>query len=68
MTPTFTDPTWRFVEDWANKELKKCRERNDDANMSEQKTAALRGKISALKELLALPRVSASQAHTDDPD
>ena len=68
MSITFTDATWKYVEAWANKQIKDCREQNDNATITEQKTAALRGKIAALKELLALPRISASQAQMDDPD
>lgn len=48
--------TWIFVEAWASEQIKKLREKNDSANLSDVQTAVLRGKIKAMKELLDLPR------------
>ncbi len=48
-------PTWRFVRAWAESSLMKARERNDNVNKDATQTAALRGEIRILKELIALP-------------
>jgi hypothetical protein len=50
----FSD-TWIFVERWAKEELTKAREQNDSTKRTEVDTAALRGRISLLKQLLELP-------------
>jgi hypothetical protein len=57
----FQNPAWSAIKDWATKELQRCREKNDAA-LSLEETAKLRGKIEALKELLALPAKAAAQA------
>ena len=48
-------PTWIFIRRWAESELFKAREQNDFQKTTELKTAALRGRIKLLKELLTLP-------------
>ena len=48
-------PTWRFVRSWAESSLKKARDRNDNLNKDATQTAALRGEIRVLKELISLP-------------
>lgn len=47
--------TWIFVSNWAESELKNAREANDSQKRTETDTAALRGRIKLLKELMALP-------------
>jgi len=51
----FSD-TWIFVTNWATAELEQARERNDSHKRDAVQTAALRGRIELLKELLELPR------------
>ena len=46
--------TWLFVREWALNEMNLLRENNDNITLNEVKTAALRGKIRKLKDLLAL--------------
>lgn len=48
--------TWKFVEAWANEQIQKLREKNDNTNLTEVQTAAIRGKIKAYRELVDLPR------------
>ena len=48
-------PTWKFVRAWAEAQLKDTRERNDSLKRTETETAAIRGEIRKLKEILALP-------------
>lgn len=50
------------VAEWAREQIARARERND-GDLDEAETATLRGEIKALKRLLALPSVSAAQAH-----
>lgn len=50
--------TWVFVRNWAQKELASARERNDYFKNDEIKTAALRGRIKLLKEILSLPKTN----------
>ena len=47
--------TWVFIRNWTQKELASARERNDYFKNDEIKTAALRGRIKLLKEVLSLP-------------
>lgn len=49
-------PTWRFISSWVEKELNRSRENNDFAKLTELKTAALRGRIKLLKEIIDLPK------------
>lgn len=48
-------PTWAFVFNWGQRELDKARESNDSLSKDAVQTACLRGRIKALKELIALP-------------
>jgi hypothetical protein len=47
--------TWLYVKGWAEAALWKARERNDNLGKDATQTAALRGEIRILKELIALP-------------
>ena len=47
--------TWAAVEHWAVTQLQKAREDNDTVANDEIRTAALRGRIKLLKELIELP-------------
>ena len=51
-------PTWKFINLWAETELNKARESNDYAKLTELKTAALRGRIKLLKEIIGLPKAN----------
>ena len=48
--------TWIFIENWANDQIQKTREKNDNVNLTETQTAVIRGKIKALRDLLDLTR------------
>lgn len=64
------DPTssqWREIAAWAEQRLQSARARNDDVELSEAKTAALRGEIRILKELLSLPQKAETRAKLADP-
>ena len=59
--PTKRDPildiysdTGAFVSKWAIEELAKVREMNDQVSRGVEETAALRGRIKVLKEILVL--------------
>ncbi len=47
--------TWKLVAKWAQTELNKARELNDSPKLTDPQTFVLRGRIKALKDLLALP-------------
>ena len=47
--------TWLYVEQWAKEYLDKLRKRNDIINTNERSTAANRGRIDLLKNLLKIP-------------
>jgi hypothetical protein len=47
--------TWTFIKKWAENELMATRMSNDSLEKDETQTAALRGRIKLLKEILALP-------------
>lgn len=47
--------TWGFVHTWATSEIARLRESNDSALFDATKTAHTRGRIKALKDLIALP-------------
>ena len=64
---SFQDETWKHIERWAQKKLEDSRVRNDANELDAIQTAALRGRISMLKELLALPKQQAAQAQMDEP-
>jgi hypothetical protein len=60
---------WNEIEAWAKKKMDTARNLNDDTKLTEQQTAALRGRIAVLKELLALPELKRQDARAvnDDP-
>lgn len=60
--------TWRVVDAWLDTEIAKARESNDDPKRDAIETAALRGRIQALKRLKALPEEleTARQAEMSD--
>ena len=60
----FTSPTWRAIERHADAQLDTLRKKNDSPTMDALRTAELRGRIAAWKELLALARPA--QAPTAD--
>lgn len=60
----FTSPTWRAIERHADAQLDTLRKKNDSPTMDALRTAELRGRIAAWKELLALARPA--QAQTAD--
>lgn len=49
-----TSPTWRAIEQHAQERVATLREKNDSPSMDAIRTAELRGRIAAWKELLAL--------------
>lgn len=57
-------PTWRFLAQHAEKQVATLRERNDSPSLDALRTAELRGRIAAWKELLAL--ATPAPAHTAD--
>lgn len=50
----FTSPTWHAIERHANAQIDTLRKKNDSPTMDALRTAELRGRIAAWKELLAL--------------
>ena len=50
----FSTPGWHQLRRWAEAELVKARLKND-ADLSDNQTAALRGEIRLLKRILDLP-------------
>lgn len=58
--------TWKAVEEYATEKLESYRKQNDSTDLDEVKTAVIRGRIAALKELLALSQAPATK--TDDGD
>lgn len=65
-----TQIPWADVEAWANDKLDAARVSNDNPSLDAVETARLRGRIQALKELIALPKtleVEASRSMEADP-
>lgn len=58
---------WKAVEEWAVERLKKARDRNDSPAADMVETSHLRGRIGALKELLALTKAPAIEADDSGP-
>ena len=48
--------TWAFIEELLQEKLDKARKANDSLAKDADQTAALRGRIAVLKELLDLPK------------
>lgn len=61
------DPLWSAIQAHLEKDLERLRAKNDGP-LSELETAALRGRIAAVKDLLALPARLAAEAEQHDPD
>ena len=61
-------PTWVFIQSWAREELTRTRELNDYQKVTELKTAALRGRIKLLKEILKLPEDTQKGRIQDDQE
>jgi hypothetical protein len=56
----FGSSTWHSLKAHLENQLQFAREKND-SKLSPDETAELRGRIAAIKELLALPRASSAQ-------
>lgn len=50
----FISPTWHAIEQLAQAQLATLREKNDSPTLDATRTAEVRGRIAAWKELLAL--------------
>ena len=50
----FISPTWHAIEHFAQAQLATLREKNDSPTLDATRTAEVRGRIAAWKELLAL--------------
>ena len=48
-------PTWIAVEEYLRAEIERQRDRNEAVTADAVKTATMRGRIKALREVLALP-------------
>jgi hypothetical protein len=59
--------TWRFIESWATERLEKTRSKNDSMAHDAIQTAALRGRIGELKDLLALTKDPVIEADDSGP-
>jgi hypothetical protein len=58
----FSSATWKSLNDYLIIELQKLREKNDNIKLSIEETAAIRGRIVQIQELLSLPRKEAANA------
>lgn len=56
------------VRDWATDQIERLRNQNDNPKLTEPQTAAIRGRIAAMKDLLALPDTLKARAQQADPD
>ena len=65
MSVQFNDSTWNYIAKWATEKLRVERDRNDDQKQDAVQTAFLRGRISAYKELLALPVTRPAQENEE---
>lgn len=57
----FTSSTWRALVQHARQQIDTLREKNDSPSMDAIRTAELRGRIAAWKELLALDTPAPAQ-------
>lgn len=60
-------PTWKSVDRHLRGQLERLREQNDNPKLAEHETAALRGRIAAIKDLLSLPAKLAAEAEVGAP-
>lgn len=63
----FNSPQWHTFRKWAEDQLKKARDKNDNPSLNEIQTAHLRGEIRVLKRVLDLPN-SATRSVEVYPD
>lgn len=61
----FGSPTWKAIHAYAQAELDRLRLENDRASLDATQTAALRGRIAAFKDLLALAAKPAPEESVD---
>lgn len=61
------DATWQLIERELNSMLARERSRLEDPEQDLNQTNNTRGRISAIKDLLALPIKRAALARNDDP-
>jgi hypothetical protein len=61
------DPTWVSIRRHLDEEIERWRKANDNPKLSESETAAVRARIAAIKDLLALPERLAAQASMSEP-
>ena len=54
--------TWKFIEEYAEAQIARQRERNDVISLDAVQTAHVRGRIAELKALLALVKAPAEPA------
>lgn len=47
-------PTWIATVDWAKKEIETARDQLESPSLDEKATAIIRGRVKAIKDLLAL--------------
>jgi hypothetical protein len=64
----FSAQAWVEIARWAEERLALERQRNDDLKLDVAQTAHCRGRISVLKDLLALPKHKVAQARLDEPE
>ncbi|WP_423459966.1 hypothetical protein [Ottowia sp. VDI28] len=57
-----TSPTWRALKAHADQQIATLREKNDGFTLDAIRTAELRGRIAAWKELLALAQPAPAQS------
>jgi hypothetical protein len=63
----YTDETWRQIAAIITQKIENDRSRLEDHAIDAAQTALYRGRISAFRELLALPIQRAAQAQEDEP-
>lgn len=61
------DPTWVAIRKHLEAEVERLRKANDNLELDPIKTAALRARIAAVKDLLMLPERLAASAAMSDP-
>lgn len=64
---TAYDPTWVAIRKHLEAEIDRLRKANDNVDLDPIKTAGLRARIAAVKDLLMLPDRLAASAATSDP-
>lgn len=56
-----TSPTWRALERHAQQQIATLREKNDSPSLDALRTADIRGRLAAWKEMLALAKPAPAQ-------